>query len=223
MKILAIDTSTLLAGVAVWDGRVLAERRQRVTTHSEQLLALVDEALREAGVAPAALDGVACAAGPGSFTGLRIGLATCKGLCFALGKPLALVPTLEALAARGDGPVCATLDAHKGEVYAGFFNIEGADGRPKLDGEEWVGAPNELAARLIERTPLTIVGDGVLRYRDLLVAGVTLLDEDGAPRPGDLARLAAERLTDGRASDLASSGPHYIRASEAEIAKMKSK
>jgi tRNA threonylcarbamoyladenosine biosynthesis protein TsaB len=217
MKLLAIDTSTLLAGVAVWDGRVIAERRQRVTTHSELLLTLVDEVLREAGQTPAQLDGVACAAGPGSFTGLRIGLATAKGLCFALQKPLSLVPTLEALAARADGRVCATLDAHKQEVYAAFFSVE--NGRPTLDGAEWVGPPAELATRLTG--PLTIVGDGVLRYRTLLVNGVTLLDEDGAPHPGDLARLAAARLSEGHASDLASSGPHYIRASEAEIAKAK--
>src|SRR5678815_4486507 len=120
MKILALDTSTLTAGVAAWEeGRVLAERRSRVTTHSDALLAMIDEVLREAGWTPQTADGVACTAGPGSFTGLRIGLATAKGLCFAAGKPLLCIPSLEALAARApDGRIAAVMDAHKQEVYA---------------------------------------------------------------------------------------------------------
>jgi tRNA threonylcarbamoyladenosine biosynthesis protein TsaB len=216
MKILALDTSTPTSGVAVWeDGRVLAERRARVTVHSDTLLLMIDEALREVGWTPFTLDGVSCTAGPGSFTGLRIGLATAKGLCFAAGKPLLGIPSLEALAARApDGRVAAVMDAHKQEVYAAIYQVTA--GLPTLEAGEWVLAPAELAARVKD---LPLVGDGALRYPEL----GTVLDEDGAPRPGDVARLGAHRLVHGKADDLASSGPHYVRASEAEIARMKSR
>ncbi len=216
MKILALDTSTLTAGVAAWeDGRVRAERRARVTTHSDALLTMVDEVLREAGWTVGALDGVACTAGPGSFTGLRIGLATAKGLCFAAGKPLLCVPSLQALAARApDGRVAAVMDAHKQEVYAAIYRV--ADGFPTLEDGEWVLPPSELLPRVKD---LLVVGDGALRYLELGPA----LDDDGAARPADVARLAAARLRKGEADDLSSSGPRYVRASEAEIARMKSK
>src|SRR5438270_5446530 len=138
MRILALDTSTLQASVALAsDGQLVAERERVVTTHSESLLVLVDECLRAADLRPADVDVVACGAGPGSFTGLRIGLATAKGLCFALGRPLALVSSLEALAARApDGPACAIIDAYKCEVFAGRFTVKG--GVPRADGPEEV-------------------------------------------------------------------------------------
>lgn len=101
MKLLALDTSTALCGVAVWDtvSGSAAARREQVTTHSERLLQLISECLAELGLRPAELDGVACGAGPGSFTGLRIGAATAKGLCFALARPLRMVSSLEVMAA----------------------------------------------------------------------------------------------------------------------------
>jgi tRNA threonylcarbamoyladenosine biosynthesis protein TsaB len=221
MKLLAIDTSTLTAGVALFDtdrGLLVPERRHVVTTHSEALLPLIDGALAEAGLGPRQLDAVVCAAGPGSFTGLRIGISTAKGLCFALGRPLVLISSLEALAARAaDGPVCATLDALKGEVYAGLFTVAG--GAIEAGGEELVAPPEALRARLLAvGGGLQLVGSGALRYPELVVPGARLLDEDGAPRPGDLARLGAARLSAGSPDDLARSGPKYIRASEAEIA-----
>jgi tRNA threonylcarbamoyladenosine biosynthesis protein TsaB len=220
MKLLALDTSTLIAGVCVLiDGQVAAEARERVTTHSERLMVLVDGALRQAGLAPGDLDAVACGAGPGSFTGLRIGLATAKGLCYALSRPLVLISSLEALAARvTDGRVAAVLDAHKSEVYAALYDAK--EGVLSPLGEESVLSPIALASVLADHAPLFAVGDGLLRYPELLVAGVTAL-EDGAPRPADLARLAAARLGRGEVTELAHSGPRYIRASEAEIAKSK--
>ncbi len=216
MRILALDTSTLTEGVAAFeDGRVVAERRARVATHSDVLLTMVDEVLRDASWTPKSYDAVACGSGPGSFTGLRIGLATAKGLCFATGKPLLCVPSLEALAARApDGKICATLDAHKQEVYAAIYQV--ANGHPTLIEGEWVLPPNELIPRV---AGMTLVGDGVLRYPQLGPP----LDDDGSPRPGDVARLAAVRLQNGESDDLSTSGPRYVRASEAEIARMKSR
>jgi tRNA threonylcarbamoyladenosine biosynthesis protein TsaB len=225
MKLLALDTSTLVAGVAVSLDERVVERRATVTTHSEALLGLIDEALRAAGLAPAALDGVVCGAGPGSFTGLRIGLATAKGLCFALGRPLALVSSLAALAARApDGRVCATLDAHKAEVYAGLYRVAG--GLPTAEGDEQVLSPTALVAALAPLAadaPLVVVGEGARRYPELVVPGARLLDDDGAPHPADLLRLGALRLQRGEADDLGTSGPRYIRPSEAELVKMKTR
>jgi tRNA threonylcarbamoyladenosine biosynthesis protein TsaB len=217
-KLLALDTATLTAGAAVIaDGRIVAAERRRVTTHSESLLALVDETLRAAGLRAAELDAFACGAGPGSFTGLRIGLATVKGICFALGRPLVMVSSLAALAARApDGEVAAVLDAHKDEVYAGRFTVE--RGLPRAAGEERVLAPRALAAELPPGARL--VGDGALRYRELFAA-CAILDEDGAPRPDDLARLALEKFSRGELADLASAAPRYIRPSEAELVKMR--
>lgn len=222
MKLLAIETATRMAGVAAWaDGRVLAERRQTVTTHSEQLMVMVDEALREAGWAARDLDALVCGAGPGSFTGLRIGLATAKGLSFALGRPLALVSSLETLAARvPDGRVGAVLDAYKGEVYAGLYDVTAGVPRALVEEQAW--PPARLAEELAKHAPIVLVGDGAIRYPSLvalLSGGARLYDEDGAPRPGDLARLGALRLAEGADDRLA--GPRYLRPSEAELFKEK--
>jgi tRNA threonylcarbamoyladenosine biosynthesis protein TsaB len=212
MKILALDTATQTASVAAWDGRVLVERAERVTTHSERLMPLIDEVLRAAGLSAAALDAIACGAGPGSFTGLRIGLATAKGLCFALGKPLALVSSLEALAARArDGRVCAVLDAYKCEVYAGFFTVAG--GVPRAEGPEEVLAPERLREKL--QAPVALVGDGALRYRSLWPE-LPFVDEHPGPHAGEIARLGAARAS----GDLRAA-PAYIRPSEPELLKQK--
>ncbi len=219
--LLALDSSTLTAGVAIAsldDGetRVLASLRRRVTKHSDALLALVDEALAQAGVEKKSIVAIACGAGPGSFTGLRIGLATAKGLCFALARPLITVSSLEILAARATGEVGALLDAHKDEVYAGRFLVE--RGAPRPLEVERVLPPRALAAEWPDTLPL--LGDGALRYREIF-SRHPLVDEDGAPRPDELARLAAQKFAAGELADLASASPKYIRPSEAEVLKNK--
>jgi tRNA threonylcarbamoyladenosine biosynthesis protein TsaB len=217
MIVLAVDTSTLQAGVALWrDGHALAERQRIVTTHSDALLMMIDEAFADAGVIPADVDAIACGAGPGSFTGLRIGLSTVKGLCFALEKPLVMISSLCALAARApDGRVCATLDAFKGEVYAGIFTVEG--GVPIVDGAEAVLPPAQLLPRLADVA--FIVGSGAAKYPALVAAHARLLDEHPGPRPADVARLAAIRVARGDLDDLSRASPTYIRPSEAELVK----
>jgi tRNA threonylcarbamoyladenosine biosynthesis protein TsaB len=223
--ILALDTSTLLASVAVLDGdgRLRAARRARVTTHSEMLLALVEGALVDAGCDPRGRDlrAVACGAGPGSFTGLRIGLATAKGLCLALGLPLAMVSSLRALAARAPGEALAVgcIDAFKGEVYAGLFRGRDADGAPRPECDEMVLAPERLAALLAERVaagPVRLVGEVVARWPVLAVPGVDTSDP-APPDAAEVGRLAAPRLARGEHDDLAAAVPSYVRASEAEL------
>jgi len=214
MIVLAVDTSTLHAGATLWrDGTVVAERQRIVTTHSEALLAMIDEAFVAASVAPADVDAVACGAGPGSFTGLRIGLATCKGLCFALGKPLVMVSSLAAMAARApDGRVCATLDAFKGEVYAALYDVRA--GVPTLVGDVRVLPPGALLPQLegVDH----VVGSGAQKYREL---ATKLLDEEAGPRAADVARLAASRVASRDFDDLSTAAPAYVRPSEAELVK----
>ncbi|MEW6214900.1 MAG: tRNA (adenosine(37)-N6)-threonylcarbamoyltransferase complex dimerization subunit type 1 TsaB [Nitrospirota bacterium] len=127
MKILAIETSTMLGGVAIIDdlSGLIAEVRLNVkSTHSERLMIEVDHILKQAGLRVSDVDVFAVAIGPGSFTGLRIGLSTAKGFSYATGKPIVSVPTLEALAWNFPYcryPVCTMLDARKKEVYSALF------------------------------------------------------------------------------------------------------
>ncbi len=160
MRVLAVDTSTMAGGVALLDDdRIVGESLLDVrTTHSERLMVAVDRALGDAGWTAASLDGFAVAVGPGSFTGLRIGLAAVKGLAFALGRPIAAVPTLDAMAAGlawASRPVCPVLEARKGEVFASLYRW---DGRAMRREWEYLSLPlAAFAARLTE--PVIGVGD----------------------------------------------------------------
>ena len=122
MKILAIETSTMLGGVAIADDSagLIAEVRLNVkSTHSERLMMEIDHVLKQSFLKMSDIDVFAIAVGPGSFTGLRIGLSTVKGLSYATGKPIVSVPTLEAFAWNFPYcryPVCTLLDARKKEV-----------------------------------------------------------------------------------------------------------
>lgn len=129
MKILAIDTSTMLGGIAIMeDSKLIAESRLNVkSTHSERLMTEIEHCLKQSVLRIMDIDVFAVAIGPGSFTGLRIGLSTVKGFSFATGKPIVAVPTLEALAWNfpySKYPVCTMLDARKREVYAALFKWE---------------------------------------------------------------------------------------------------
>ena len=226
--LLAIDTATLQASVALLaiDGTLLATRRARVTTHSEQLLPLVRDVLADAGATVQSLSAIACGAGPGSFTGLRIGLATAKGLCLATGRPLLLVSSLAALALRGPkgALVVGAIDAFKGEVYAGFYARGDGDALVP-EGDEAVLSPDALARRLADaalhneahtRRPVHLVGDVLRAWPVLAVPGVDTSDA-GPPEAVEVGRLALSRFLRGETDDLSAAVPAYIRASEAEI------
>src|SRR3989338_5101174 len=151
MRVLAVETSTLAGGVALLDdervvGQYLLDVR---VTHSERLMVAVDRLLADAAWAAEDLQGLAVGVGPGSFTGLRLGLSTVKGLALALAVPVAAVPTLDAMAAAlpwASLPVCPVLDARKGEVYAALYRWDG--GEMRREGDYLAIAPDALAARL---------------------------------------------------------------------------
>src|SRR5215470_19138995 len=156
---MAVETSTLAGGVALLDGeRLVGEYLLDVrATHSERLMPTIDRVLADAGWKPGELDGLAVAVGPGSFTGLRIGLSAVKGLALALAIPIAAVPTLDAMAAAlpfADLPVCPVIDARKGEVYASLYRWDGTGMRREWD--YLAVPPAALAARITE--PVVLVG-----------------------------------------------------------------
>ena len=211
MLVLAIDTATPVASVALLSDDVLFEREEQVTTFSERLMTLVDELFVEAGRKPAELDAVVCGAGPGSFTGLRIGLATCKGLCLGTGARLLLVSSLEALALRGRGTVLAALDAFRGEVYAGVYEV----GDTVLVVEPpFTALPAALPAIA------QVVGNAWDKYP---VPAASTRRAGSGPRARELLALAAPRLSAGEHDDPRTAAPSYVRASAPEEALRASK
>jgi tRNA threonylcarbamoyladenosine biosynthesis protein TsaB len=216
MRVLAVDTSTMAGGVAlVEDARVVGESLLDVrTTHSERLMVAVDRALTDARWAPETLDGLAVAVGPGSFTGLRIGLATVKGLALALDRPIAPVPTLDAMAAGvpwASRPVCTLLVARRDEVFACLYRWDGVAMRREWD---YVAlSPAALAARLAE--PVLGVGDGVALIDSPWLTPVWPVRR--GPSAAVVGWLGAERLRRGESVAPAELLPLYLRPSEAEL------
>jgi tRNA threonylcarbamoyladenosine biosynthesis protein TsaB len=222
MKVLALESATLSGGAALVDGdRVLGEITLDVAvTHSERLMAAVDRLVAECGLAPHDLEGLAVSIGPGSFTGLRVGIATVKGLGLALDLPIAAVPTLDALAARlpfADAPVCPILDARKGEVYLCLYRWKG--GEMVRDWDYLALSPEAAAARL--EAPVILLGDGIAACRPWLArlgdGCRTAPPAQRMPSPAAVAQLGRRALEAGqgrRAEDIA---PLYLRPSEAEL------
>ena len=211
MIVLALDTCLDACSVAVWaDGRVLASRSEPMRRgHQERLAVMAEATMAEAGLAFSALDRIGVTLGPGSFTGLRVGLAFAKGLGVALDRPVVGVGVLEALAeGAGDGFVAAAIDARRGQVYLQLF----ASGRPLMAPD--VLAVEIAAARLTEICgggPATLVGPGAA-----LLAGVlpqaTVIERD-APDPGVVAVLAARARP-----PFPPPRPLYLRAPDARLA-----
>lgn len=216
MRVLAVETSTLAGGVALLDGTtVLGEYVLDVRrTHSERLMAAVDRLLGDAGFTVRDLQGLAVAIGPGSFTGLRIGISTVKGLAFALGLPVAGVPTLDAMAASlpfAALPVCPVIDARKGEVYTSLYRWEG-DGVRRI-WDYLALSPDELSARLDE--PVIVLGDGAVSVRSPHARLAPPARRH--PSPATVGWLGLERLRAGETIAPADLVPLYLRPSEAEL------
>ncbi len=220
--LLALETATPSTSAALLRGEeLLAEAHgEDGRPTAEVLLPLVDALLARAGVGIEAVGAFAVSIGPGSFTSLRVGLATLKGLAFGSAAPALAVSTLAALARcapEGRLPVVPVLDARRGEVYAGAWQPAPGEWEALL--EEGVYGPRELAARLPPRCLL--VGEGVsvcgAPLRELLGPGVELLPPpEGSPRARHVGRLAARALARGEGGDAAALVPRYLRRAEAE-------
>ena len=226
MKIIGIESSSLVASVALVEdektlGQYTVDHRK---THSQTLLPMLDELLRMTETPIDAVDAVAVASGPGSFTGLRIGAATAKGLCLAAGKPLIAVPTLEAMAYSfwgARGPVCPILDARRSQVYTALYRFDEAGRMQTLQEAQAVeiSAVIEWVRRAGE--PVVFLGDGIPVQKE------TLQKELGALArfaPAHLARqqaaavaaLGLEYFREGKTVDADRFAPEYLRISQAE-------
>lgn len=225
MAVLGFETSTPVCSVALADAdRVLGEYTLELGGHhSERLLPMSERLLQDVGIGISELEGVAVASGPGSFTGLRIGMGTAKGLCLALGFPLLPVPTLEGMAflVAYDGmPVCAMLDARRGEVYAGVYRLEG--GR-LVSVVADSAVPMEDLLPLLPR-PVLFVGDGAQAHRSRILSSLNS-DAFFAPKPlnrptaASIALLGAVKLNEGAAVDALLAEPCYLRRTQAERAR----
>jgi tRNA threonylcarbamoyladenosine biosynthesis protein TsaB len=225
MRVFAIDTSTMFGGVAVMDdlsGLIVEVRLNVKSTYSERLMTTVDYALKKSGYKLSDIDFFAVSTGPGSFTGLRIGLSTVKGFAYATGKPIVSVPTLEALAYNFPFclyPVCTLLDARKKEVYAALFKWED-EGFIRLISEDSIRIDRFLERLSVEKAVFT--GDGAILYRDKILSILNKRaffapPDKMLPSPAHVASIGMKKALNGEFSEPISLIPSYIRRSEAEL------
>ncbi len=225
MKILGIDSSGLVASAAVIADGVLASEFtvNNKQTHSQTLLPMIERVVDMSGVSLESLDAIAVAAGPGSFTGLRIGASTAKGIGLALKKPIVPVPTLEGLAYRigvADGLICPMMDARRDQVYTGIYRI--ADGGLECLEEQCAVPIEEIRDRINALGEKTIfLGDGIPVHIEYLkneltvpyvVAPVHMNRQSGAA----VAALGEVYFRKGRWEDAGRHRPIYLRKSQAE-------
>jgi len=223
VRIVGIETATELVGVAVDDGagRRAAAWASGSRRHTEALAPTLVHVLEQAGLSLGQLEVVAVDVGPGLFTGLRVGVATAKGLAQGLGVGLVAVTSLDVLAhaaydAGHQGPLLAVVDARRSEVFAAFYSGCRPDGLPVTEAPGALWRPEDLAAEVAGR-PLLAVGDGARRYGELLgvpVAGSSL----AGPPPASLVALAALRLAGGEVPQSpAEVHPVYLREADATV------
>ena len=223
LKILAIDTSTKTGSVALTDDdRIIAETLLNIeVTHSETLLPAIENLFRKSGTSLGEIELLALTLGPGSFTGIRIGVSTMKGFAFALGKPVAGVSTLEAMAynfplARPE--ITPLLDARRGEIYSADFKWH-KGGLERLS-EDRALSPETILTR--KRGKTIFVGDGLVRIGDRLKSSLGEKALFAPPsksciRGSIIADLALKKYDKGEILDPAAFTPAYLRRSEAEI------
>ena len=230
MYVLGIESATPVAAAAVaGEEGILAERmvfNQR--THSVNLLPMIKAVLEDAEVDFRNLAGIAVSGGPGSFTGLRIGMSTAKALARVWGIPVVGVSTLEALAfplAGHGGLVCPVLNARKNEVYTAVYDCAGP--APACLGGPMALRPEKLVDLLLKfQRPVTFVGDGVPVYGEHFKGGLGELARFAPcsasfPRGAAVAEMGLEAVREGRGVDPAALRPEYVRLSEAEAVWLK--
>lgn len=223
MKILALDTATSSCSVAVTDdGSLSAELTLRKNqTHSKHLMEMLDSVLAIAGFGVGDLDGFAVTIGPGSFTGLRIGISTIKGLAFAVDKPVVGISSLETLAwqcADRSNLICPLLDARKAEVYCATYRFDKDDLVQQTPAR---AVEPEVAVREITE-PCVFIGSGAQLYRQKIKKVLGGMAHFGPPgqdiiRASSVAFLSMKRFKVHDTDGVADLIPHYIRKSDAEL------
>ena len=225
MRILALDSSGLVASVAiVEEEQTVAEYTVNYKkTHSQTLLPMLDEIVKMTDMDLQTIDAIAVAGGPGSFTGLRIGSATAKGLGLALNKPLIHIPTLEGMAYNLYGSsavVCPIMDARRKQVYTGIYRF--TEGKLEVLEEQMAIAVDELIQKLNEMGEETVfLGDGVPVYADCLREGLSIPfifapANMNRQRASSVGLLGIEYLKQGKTESAREHEPNYLRVSQAE-------
>jgi tRNA threonylcarbamoyladenosine biosynthesis protein TsaB len=233
MKVLAIETSTLAGSVAIADaGGLIGELKVNVkVAHAERLMDSINWLLNASRLTAKDIDAFAVSIGPGSFTGLRIGLSTAKGFSYAAGKPLIAVPTLDAFARTlpfCSYFICPMLDARKNEIYAGLYKWENSLCKKIIP--ETAASPADFLKNIKKIKELdrpqarstVFMGDGAKTYKKLIAdtlknKAVFAPASKMSPSASGVAEIALEKLNQGIRDDPASLTPFYIRKSEAEI------
>ena len=225
MRILGIDSSGLVASVAVADEeQMIAEYTVNYKkTHSQTLLPMLDEIVKMVELDLGSIDAIAVAAGPGSFTGLRIGSATAKGLGLALGKPVISVPTMEGIAYNmwgTDALVVPLMDARRSQVYTGIYEfcdgqLHQIEGQMAVPVAELIGRVNGYGRKTV------FLGDGAAVFRQMLEASVTVPfsfapSHMNRQRAASVAALAFVYAAQGKTESAAEHRPDYLKLSQAE-------
>lgn len=222
MKILGIETATMRVGVALLDetGLVAEYRLEATRSRTERLMPMIDRVLKDGHCPPQDLNGLAVSIGPGSFTGLRVGVSTAKGLAFSLGIPAVGISTLKALAAsaaivRSPYPICPMIDAKRQEVYAALFRVNSEGGLDQiLEGEAcppsvWIDKLSDFQESIL------FIGTGALLYESVISGrlgekAILISRSDPYPLPSRVAELGMKRLASGAGDDASSLSPVYL-------------
>ena len=225
LKILAVDTATSACSVALAeDSGTIAELNFfRGQTHSKHLASMVAALLEVTGVRIEDMDAYAVNSGPGTFTGLRIGMAAIKGLAAATGKPVVGVSSLDALAGQAGFPpgyICCMIDARRGEVYTALYSV--SEGKVDKISREKAISPRKAVREITE--PCLFIGSGAVAYRDVILefANKTARIADNEfnhLRASTVARMGIQKLLAQDSSGDESLVPNYIRRSDAEYSK----
>lgn len=229
MKILAIESSSLVASAAIVDDDILVAEYtvNHKITHSQTLLPMIDEILRMTQTDKHSLDAIAVSGGPGSYTGLRIGSATAKGLGMALDIPLIHVPTIDAMAYNAygyNGLICPIMDARRSQVYTGIYEF--ADGRFNILLENSAITFDELMEKLdaIDKIgrKVMFIGDGIPVFKDRINEHFNGKGYEFAPasmnrqKAASVAVLGEIYYKEGKTEPASEHLPDYLRLSQAE-------
>ncbi len=229
MKVLALETATMAGSIAIVsaDEGLIGEVKINVKiAHAERLMKSIDWVLNASTTSINKIDAFAVSIGPGSFTGLRIGLSTAKGFSYATNKPLVPVPTLDAFARTlpfCSHLICPMLDARKNEVYTGLYKWEGGICRKIIP--ETAAIPLDFLKDVKKfyalkkiKGPMVFMGEGVKIYKKIIMDNAFFAPASViSPSASSVAEIAIEKLKKGISTDPVSLTPFYIRKSEAEI------
>ncbi|HOQ01636.1 MAG TPA: tRNA (adenosine(37)-N6)-threonylcarbamoyltransferase complex dimerization subunit type 1 TsaB [Acetivibrio clariflavus] len=225
MKVLAIDTSTVIAAVAIMDDeKLLGEYSiNNKKTHSQKLMVMIDEIMKNLDLKPSDIDVFAASIGPGSFTGLRIGVTTAKAMAYAANKPVVGVPTLDALAynvVTSKFVICPILDARNNQVFTALYEVK--DGKLERT-TEYMGIPVSELVQIIRQNDKKVIftGDAVDLHKEYFMSELGENCEfaplgSRLQRGASVAELAIMMAKEGKLTSSFELVPFYLRKSQAE-------